>query len=212
MRAEKRAALGGPRRVAPSVGAIASIRVVGSVRVITSLGAIAAVAVFAACGSRDSSRPGEATDGAAPSADTDPPGGDSAAFRSAPESEPAVPLLVGEGPPRDYRLLLVNASDTEVRVFARAAASRVALDTVPPRDSTRIDIRVRADEVRLDAEDPNGAVLLSQVLALRPDSLNRWVISREPPSPAADSSPGSLVRPDTAGYPRTQPTSFTRRR
>ncbi len=157
--------------------------------------AFVAFGVCAACGSGDPGGSGEATDTAAVSADRDPATGDfTPPSGNAPASTPVVPVLPGEGPPRDYRLLLVNTSDAEVRVFAQAAATRVVLDTVPPRDSTRVDIRVRAEEVSLEAEDPSGVLLVREVLVLSADTLNRWEISQGPPNAAIDPSPGPLVR------------------
>lgn len=84
--------------------------------------------------------------------------------------------LPGEGPLREYRLLLVNALDVDAHVFAAAGAGNVVLDTVPRLDSARVNIRVRADIVRLEARDDEGMLMRETDLALAPDTLNRWII------------------------------------
>ena len=88
----------------------------------------------------------------------------------------SVSPLPGEGPPREYRLLLVNALDVETRVFASAGAASVVLETHPSQDSARVTIRVRADMVRLEAREEDGTLLGEIDLVLAPDTLNRWLI------------------------------------
>ena len=90
---------------------------------------------------------------------------------------PAVSTVFGEGDPHVYRLLLVNSRDAEAHVFAHAGAARVTLDTVPALDSVRVDVRLRATRVSLDAEYATGRPMSSDVLELCLESVNRWVIS-----------------------------------
>lgn len=90
---------------------------------------------------------------------------------------PSVSTVFGEGDPRVYQLLLVNTREVEAHVFAHAGAARVMLDTVPALDSVRLDIRLRATRVNLEAEDAIGRPLSSDLLELRVESANRWVIS-----------------------------------
>ncbi len=87
--------------------------------------------------------------------------------------------LPGEGPLREYRLLLVNALDVDAHVFAAAGAGSVVLDTVPRLDSVRVNILVRADIVRLEARDDEGMLMRETDLALAPDTLNRWIIEAD---------------------------------
>ena len=117
--------------------------------------------------------------------------------------EPEVPTVAGEGDPRLFRVLLVNESDQEARVFAAAGAARVALDTVPGQDSLRVDIRVRADRVDLEAEDAAGRSLKRETLEMTVDSVTRWVIA----APTV-----SLVTDLGRNYPRTRSTRPLRRR
>lgn len=114
-----------------------------------------------------------------------------------------VPTLAGEGEPRLYRVLLINASDHEALVFATAGAARVALDTVPGRDSLQVDIRVRADRVDLEAEDASGRSLKRETLDLAEGSVTRWVIG--PPTV-------SLVTDLDRDYPRTRSNRPVQRR
>lgn len=107
-----------------------------------------------------------------------------------------VPALPGEGEPRTYRLLIVNTTDADAFIYARAAADRVAVDTVAAADSSVVDLRVRADWVDLDAEDPAGRAVASERLDLSEDVVNRWVIG----------GGGSLVRGDAPAYRRIRPT------
>jgi len=93
----------------------------------------------------------------------------------------AVAPLPGEGPTREYRILLVNPLDVDAYVFAAAGAGSVVLDTVPRRDSVRVNIRVRADLVRLEARDTEGTLLAEIDLALARDTLNRWAIEIDAP-------------------------------
>ncbi len=91
----------------------------------------------------------------------------------------ALAPLPGEGPAREYRILLVNPLDRDAYVFAAAGAGSVALDTVPRRDSVRVNIRVRADLVRLEARAAEGMLLAETDVALARDTLNRWVIGAD---------------------------------
>ena len=86
----------------------------------------------------------------------------------------STPLLPGEGEPRGYRLLLVNRLEGDAYVFASAGAARVALDTVPRADSLFVDIRLRADQVDLEAEDRSGRVVSATSLDLVRARVNRW--------------------------------------
>ncbi|WP_419162541.1 hypothetical protein [Candidatus Palauibacter sp.] len=133
-----------------------------------------------------------------PPAETDSTQAAAGAPRAAGEIEPPTALLPGEGPIREYRVLLVNPLDDDAYIFASAGAAHVALDTVPRRDSVRVDIRVRADIVRFEARDSSGVLLLRADLALDREALNRWVI--EPDSTDRDeavpaSSPSTAARP-----------------
>lgn len=101
-------------------------------------------------------------------------------------------LLPGEGPPRVYRLLLVNPLDVPAHVSASAGADRVAVDTVPARDSVSVDIRVRSDVVLLEARDAGGILLHGERAALERDRANRWVIERNSTEHVTTSAPDSL--------------------
>lgn len=101
-------------------------------------------------------------------------------------------LLPGEGPPRVYRMLLVNPLDVPVHVFATAGAGRVSVDTVPAHDSVLVDIRVRADVVLLEAHDARGALLHGEEATLGRDRTNRWVIGRNTTERVTTSAPDSL--------------------
>lgn len=100
--------------------------------------------------------------------------------------------LPGEGPPRVHPLLIVNPLDVTAFVFAAAGAGNVALDTIRPRDSVRVDIRVRADIVRIEARDSRGVVLDRREAALEGDRLNRWEILPDPPGSVTPAPPDSL--------------------
>jgi hypothetical protein len=118
---------------------------------------------------------------------------------------PPIPLLPGEGEPRDFRLLLVNLSAQRALVFARAGAQTVVLDTVPATDSVRVDIRLRSDRVDLEAEGPPGRTLSAVTLELEVGVLNRWEIHE----PDADAlvlrpAPERLVAPQRRAYPRSR--------
>jgi len=157
--------------------------------------AIAAISILGfllACGAEDSNDQTADADNVATDSVAEPP-----------LFEPEVPTVTGEGEPRLFRVLLVNASDVEAHVFATAGAARVVLDTVPGQDSLHVDIRVRADRVDLEAEDGSGRLLKRETLELEADSLTRWVIG----SPTV-----SLVTPLGRDYPRTRPTRPAKRR
>lgn len=118
---------------------------------------------------------------------------DSIGFEEDVFEESPIPLLPGEGEPREYRLLLVNHLDRDAYVFASAGASRVALDTVPGTDSLFVDIRLRADRVDLEAEDEDGSLVSAASLDLVRSTINRWeirstdadqVAARRSPTPA----------------------------
>ena len=122
-----------------------------------------------------------AADSAAPDPDT------------AEADRPGLPAMPGEGAQREFRLRLVNPHDREARVFASAGAARVALDTVPGRDSTLVDIRVRADGILLEAEDERGVGVGSIELDLVHGGENRWEIG-PPPGPRVTASAGGSWR------------------
>jgi hypothetical protein len=142
--------------------------------------------------------------GSAAAGNTSAPGsgdtlaGDPAGLPGGADTAPGnpVPALPGEGEPRTYRLLIVNTTDADAFIYARAAADRVAVDTVAAADSSVVDLRVRADWVDLDAEDPAGRPVASERLDLSEDAVNRWVIG----------GGGSLVRGDSPAYRRIRPT------
>ncbi|WP_419950169.1 hypothetical protein [Candidatus Palauibacter sp.] len=152
-----------------------------------------AVGLLAACGPR-----GDDMDGARPGAGTDSMAAGSALQAGEPSRSGAGDLdapgglLPGEGPPRVYRLLVVNPLDDDAFVFAAAAARRVALDTVPPRDSIRVDIRVRADVVLLEARDSSGTLLDSEDIALEREHLNHWIIGAGSAARVTPAAPDSL--------------------
>lgn len=101
-------------------------------------------------------------------------------------------LLPGEGPSRVYRMLLVNPLDVPAHVSAAAGAGRVGVDTVPPGDSVRVDIRVRADVVLLEARDAGGVLLHGEEATLERERTNRWVIERNSTEHVTTSAPDSL--------------------
>ena len=146
-----------------------------------------------ACGPR-----GEAPEAARPGRDGDPIPGDSVPPTGGPSPPPAAEvaapsgLLPGEGPPRIHQLLLFNSLDVSAFVFVAAGAGSVPLDTVPPRDSVRVDIRVRADIVRFEARDSGGILLEDGDLALERGSLNRWLIAPGSPGGVTAARPDSL--------------------
>lgn len=109
-----------------------------------------------------------------------------------------LPPMPGEGDPREFRLLLVNLHDHPARVFASAGSARVALDTVPARDSALVDVRVRADRILLEAEDERGVGIGSIELDLLAGETNRWEIGP---------SPGPRVA--SAGPPTDRPVAWT---
>ena len=81
---------------------------------------------------------------------------------------------------RAYPLRIVNHFSAQIVVWASAGAQRVVLDTVPARDSARIDVQVRAQRILLEVTDASGRPLLQHDLALLPDTLTRWVAEPEP--------------------------------
>lgn len=98
-----------------------------------------------------------------------------------PDTGPPVPPLppdTVEPALRTYRLLLVNPLGIEALVYASAGAGRVLLDSVAARDSSRVDIRVRARRVRMEAADAAGRPLAAELLELRSDTLLRWRVGR----------------------------------
>lgn len=130
---------------------------------------------------------GQAGDSAAAPDSTAVAPDSAAAADTVEDDRPALPPMPGEGAPREFRLLLVNPHEHEARVFASAGAARVALDTVPARDSTRVDVRVRSDRIVLEAEDAGGARIGSIELDLAPGRTNRWEIG-PPPGPRVASA------------------------
>jgi len=116
-----------------------------------------------------------------------------------------VPRLPGEGDLRDYHLLLVNRLDGDAFVFASAGAARIALDTVPASDSTFVDIRLRADQVTLEAENGSGQVVDSASIDLVRMQINRWEITpRDRSRMTLRASGGMLVTTEPGDYPRGQ--------
>ena len=95
---------------------------------------------------------------------------------ASPQETTPFPDLDGESVIRTYELWLVNRMRTDLFVHASAGADRVMLDTVPGRDSVRVNVRVRGRKVRLDAEDPSGRTVRSATLELAPAVLSRWEI------------------------------------
>jgi hypothetical protein len=86
------------------------------------------------------------------------------------------PDLEGESVLRTYDLWIVNRLRVDLFVFASAGAGRVTLDTVPSRDSVRLNVEVGARSLRLDAETPDGRAIRSTTMELAPASSNRWEI------------------------------------
>ena len=152
-----------------------------------------AVGLLAACGPR-----GDDTDRARSGAGTDSLAAGSGLRAGEPSPSGAgnvgVPggLLPGEGPPRVYRLLVVNPLAGDAFVFAAAGARRVALDTVPPGDSVRVDIRVRADMVLLEARDSSGTLLDGEEIAPERERLNRWIVAAGSADRVTPAAPDSL--------------------
>jgi hypothetical protein len=91
------------------------------------------------------------------------------------ESTP-FPDLDGESVLRTYDLWIVNRLRVDLFVYASAGAGRVTLDTVPGRDSVRLNVQVRARSLRLDAETEDGRAIRSTTLELASASSNRWEI------------------------------------
>jgi hypothetical protein len=86
------------------------------------------------------------------------------------------PELQGESELRTYELSLVNRTEAELIVHASAGAGRVVLDTVPGRDSTRVNVEIQARRVTLEAEDVAGRTVRSDTVDLVPAGPNRWEI------------------------------------
>ncbi len=93
------------------------------------------------------------------------------------------PLVLGRGgvpivavETRTYLLQLVNLTGEPAVVYADAGAGRVVLDTLDARDSARVNIEIRAREVRLEASDLTGRTLREARISPRADSLTRWEI------------------------------------
>jgi hypothetical protein len=73
----------------------------------------------------------------------------------------------------------------------------VALDTVPRSDSVYVDIRLRSDQVHLEAEDGSGRVISMIEIDLVRSRLNRWEMT-------APGMPDPLVTSADGDYPRNQ--------
>lgn len=78
---------------------------------------------------------------------------------------------------RTYELWIVNRMRTDLFIYASAGAGRVTLDTVPGRDSVKVNVQVRARSLSLDAEDRAGRSIDSTRLELAPAASNRWEIA-----------------------------------
>ncbi len=174
-----------------------------------------AAAIALGCGSGDSTEGEPAAEGAVER--SDPPGTTDSAGAVPPDpAPPSVPTLPGEGEPRRYRLLLLNRTDTEVYAFASAGAAQVVLDTVPAADSVRVDVRVRAGRVNLEARDAGGRLIVSGVIELVVGVVNRWEIRVPPNGPVAlgpsafSASRRALVPPRDAEYPRVDRDAWPR--
>ncbi len=119
----------------------------------------------------------ETNDTSGPADDTSGAAEDAA---GASDARPALPLpgpeVEPELPLRRYRLLLVNRAGVEAVVYASAGAGRVLLDTLAGRDSSRIDVEVRAERLRLEALDLGDETLADAEVRLDPDSLTRWEV------------------------------------
>lgn len=138
-----------------------------------------------------------ATTDSAPAADS------SAGAVLTPPGPPPLPPLPGEGELRDFRLQLVNTAPGRVVVYASAGAARVVLDTVPGRDSTLVNLRVRAERVDLVAADEAGREIAGGALELLPDLLNRWEIrGGAAPGTPRQTVPDSLEQVDRPAYAR----------
>lgn len=79
-------------------------------------------------------------------------------------------------PLRSYALLLVNGGPGPAVVYADAGAGRVLLDTVAGADSVRVNVRVRATRLRLEAADRWGEPLGAGAVELVADSVARWSV------------------------------------
>lgn len=110
-----------------------------------------------------------------------------------------IPLPFDTAPAlRTYRLLLVNGNGIQALVYGSAGAERVLLDTLPRRDSARVEIRVRASWLLLEATDRWGQPLGEEErVDLLPAGVTRWEV------PAASArAPGGLPAPPGAGVTR----------
>lgn len=75
---------------------------------------------------------------------------------------------------RVLRAWLVNRRSTPVMVDARAGADPVDVDSLGPLDSTRVNLEVRSDSVRLTVRAPDGRELGVSWLYVSEDSVTRF--------------------------------------
>jgi hypothetical protein len=149
-----------------------------------TLPAVLVLAIVAGCGVREEGAADLAEDSAATStSDTSSlsEAGDLAVGEG--DTAQRVPLVLGRGgvpieelEAQTYPLRLVNRTAQPAVVYADAGAGRVVLDTIAPLDSTRVDIEVRAAELRLQATDLAGQSLITATVAPVADSLTRWEV------------------------------------
>ncbi|MFV1988216.1 MAG: hypothetical protein ACC682_13105 [Gemmatimonadota bacterium] len=126
-----------------------------------------------------------------------------------PLDDDPTPLLPGEGDLREFNLLLVNRLGRDATVFASAGAARVVLDTVMRSDSVYVDIRLRSDQVHLEAEDDTGEVVTSTSIDLVGAGINRWemvaprrdrtALGPGPPQSVAVDTRSALFPPQLSG-------------
>lgn len=106
-----------------------------------------------------------------------------------PSGEGGRPGAVAEGSLASYPLRLVNPRPYVVIVLASAGATEVLVDTIPAIDSTRVDVIVESDLLRLRAVDLEGNELGSGYLSVAdsvedgepPDSIPRLRWELPPP-------------------------------
>lgn len=77
---------------------------------------------------------------------------------------------------RVIRVLLVNESDLDLAIVARAGAAEVTVDSVAGRDSARVDLVLRGDSVELRALGARGTERARTAVRFTPDSILRWAI------------------------------------